>query len=123
MRFAAKLLPLLVILLPLVAGSGRAQESGQPAGARFAYEALSGEKWCVVIDETEQRQYKALLGNTLNFSADGKHVVYADDREGKSRFPEIFNVCGGHVVFDSADTFHYIGRKEGVVYLVEEKIR
>jgi shikimate kinase len=59
-----------------------------------AYVAKVSDKWFVVVDGKEEKQY--------------------DD---------IVTLGGGKVVFDSEDSLHYLARKGNSIYLVEEKIK
>ena len=66
-----------------------------PDSRRVAYGAGVGNKWFVVVDGKEEKQYD-----------------------------KIFIAGGGKVIFDSPDSFHYLALKEGSkIYLVEERIK
>ncbi|MDQ7779274.1 MAG: hypothetical protein RDV41_06145 [Planctomycetota bacterium] len=105
-----------------------------PDSRRLAYLASDGKQWRVVIDGVEGKAYDVILADTPAFSPDGKHMVFfamardgspfvvVDDREGKPNYPNIYNISGGRVVFDSSTTFHYFAGKDGKIFLVEEEI-
>jgi hypothetical protein len=65
-----------------------------PDSKRVAYGAIVGNKWFVVMDGKEDKQY--------------------DD---------IVILGGGKIVFDSADSLHYLALKGNSIYLVEEKMK
>jgi hypothetical protein len=100
-----------------------------PDSVRLAYRARVGKKWCVVVDGEEEKQYDYTWA--LIFSLDSKHLAYAaevgyknfvllDGKEGK-RYDGIPK--RGRIIFDSADTLHYLVWKGREIYLVEEKIK
>ncbi|HDQ00517.1 MAG TPA: hypothetical protein ENN22_15225 [bacterium] len=65
-----------------------------PDSRRVAYAAKAGNKWFVVVDGKEEKQYDGIV--TLG---------------------------GGRVIFDSPDSLHYLAFKGSSIYLVEERIR
>lgn len=76
-------------------------------------------------------QYDGIIEGSLIFSPDSKHLVYGvsnsdgqfvvmDGKDGKRYDSIIFIYDGGGIIFDSPDLFHYLARKNGGIYLVEE---
>ena len=61
---------------------------------RVAYVAQVGNKWFVVVDGDEGKQYDSVV-----------------------------TIGGGGIVFDSPDRLHYLAMKGNSIYLVEERIR
>ena len=93
-----------------------------------------GDKWFVVVDGKEGKQYDWVRVDTLIFSPDSTRLIYEakksnkvfvvlDEKEGR-QYDSI--LCGwpmgGWIIFDSHDNFHYLARKNDGVYLVEERI-
>ena len=74
----------------------------------------SGEDHSPVFSPDSKRvAYDAQVGN--------KRVVVIDGKEGKA-YDDLPR--GSRIVFDSADSLHYLAMKEGrSVYLVEEKLK
>jgi hypothetical protein len=50
-----------------------------------------------------------------------KQVVVVDGKEGK-QYDNIVVTGGGKIIFDSADSLHYLALKGDEIYLVEERI-
>ena len=90
----------------------------------------------VIVDGQEGKRYDGIGRNSLVFSPDGKHVVYAATA-GAKQFAVLdgtegaqYDIAGkGGIMFDSANTFHYltvtnnISLKLGDAYLVEHRIK
>jgi hypothetical protein len=104
-----------------------------PDGKRVAYGARVGNKWFVVVDGKEKKQYDGIGKGSLIFSPDGKRVAYGaevgdkwfvvvDGKEEKQYDDPLF-WAGGRIVFDSPDGLHYLAREGSKIYLVEEKIK
>src|SRR3989338_7143686 len=102
-------------------------------GKRVAYGAQVGNKWLVVVDGKEERQYDGIGQSTLIFSPDGKRVAYGaqvgnkwlvvvDGKEGR-QYDDLFAWAGGRIVFNSPDGLHYLASEGNKIYLVEEKIK
>jgi len=122
-----------------------------PDSKHFAYTAKvytdgGSGKWFVVVDGQEGKQYDSVGYPT--FSPDSKHVAYTanlgdsvfggkcfvvvDGVEGK-QYDGVAGVGWSYeygtfirsvnIVFDSSDSFRYVGREGNKVYLVKEKIR
>ena len=98
----------------------------------MAYAAKADNKWFVVVNGNEGKQYDG-LGSPLLFSPDSKRMAYAakasnktfivvDGKEG-NQYDAIVTPEGGRIVFDSFDSFHYLAVKGNNIYLVEEKIK
>ena len=84
-----------------------------------------------VINSSIGNQYDGIIEGSLLFSPDSKHLVYGvsnsdgqfvvvDGKDGKRYDSIIFIYDGGGIMFDSPDRFHYLARKNGGIYLVEE---
>ena len=54
-----------------------------PNGKRVAYMAKSSDRWFVVVDGKEEKQYDGILQDSLIFSPDSKHVAYASQLSNK----------------------------------------
>ena len=102
-----------------------------PDSQRVAYVASVGNKWLVIVDGEEGKQYDGIGEGSLIFSPDSQRVAYAarvgnkllvvvDGEEGK-QYDDI--VRGGRIVFDSPDSLHYLALKGNRVYLVEENVK
>ncbi|MFH0870406.1 MAG: hypothetical protein V1866_05110, partial [archaeon] len=65
-----------------------------PDSKRLAYVAKDGDSQLVVVDETEGKQ-----------------------------FDNISKIKGGHIIFDSNDSFHYLVAQGNVIWLVQEEIQ
>jgi hypothetical protein len=76
--------------------SGSANESLRvsPDSKRVAYTVVAGTKQFVVVDGKEGKQYNGII-----------------------------NFGGGRIVFDSADSLHYLALKGTGIYLVQESIK
>ena len=102
----------------------------------MAYGARAGSKQCVVVDGKEEKQYDAIVEGTLVFSPDSKRVAYGaragsrvfvvmDGKEG-NQYDAIIALGtkgAGRIVFDSADSLHYLAAKGRGIYLVEERTK
>jgi hypothetical protein len=99
-----------------------------PDSQRVAYGAVVSDKWFVVVDGKEEQQYDG-IGAPI-FSPDSQRVAYGagvgnkqfvvvDGKEGKP----YDGIVGGRIVFDSADSLHYLAFKGTDFYLVEERIK
>jgi Tol biopolymer transport system component len=105
-----------------------------PDSKHFAYTAVMGNKWFVVVDGKEQKKYDEVP--SLIFSPDSKHLAYVafrdkkqfvvlDGVEGK-QYDGIFKVGGVGIakfIFDSPDALHYLAVNGNSLYLVEEIIK
>lgn len=107
-----------------------------PDSQHLAYVAGIGEKWLVVMDGEEGKQYDGIGAGTLIFSPNSQHLAYAarigekrfvvaDGQEGK-QYDGIINLYGARIVFDSPDRLHYLAvnyaNNKMNIYLVQEKI-
>ena len=104
-----------------------------PDSKRVAYAAGVGDKWFVVVDGKEEKQYDGIGEGTPIFSPDSKRVAYAaqvgnkrfvvvDGKEEK-QYDGIVTIGGGRIVFDSSDSLHYLALKGKGIFLVEERIK
>ncbi len=104
-----------------------------PDSKRVAYVARTSSKQRVVVDGKEEKQYDAIVVGTLVFSPDSKHVAYvarADSRvfvvmdsKEEKQYDAIIALGTngeGRIVFDSANSLHYLAAKGQGIYLVEE---
>lgn len=107
---------------------------------RLVYAARNGSQQFVVVDGIEGKAYDRVIRASVVFSPDSQHLVYAaqsgnyqfvvlDNTEGKA-YDEVYVgsemgiVIGGRkVIFDSANTFHYLARQGNEIYLIQEKIQ
>ncbi|MBN2477525.1 MAG: PD40 domain-containing protein [Pirellulales bacterium] len=100
-------------------------------GRRWGHIARLGNASFVVVDGRRNRRYDMV--GYLTFTPDGAHYVYAatrgkeaftvvDDQEAARRYEAIWTVPEARLPFDSAKRFHYLGLKQGNVYLVEEDV-
>jgi hypothetical protein len=100
-----------------------------PDSQRVAYVAQLGDKQLVVVDGKEEEPYDGI--GTLIFSLDSQRVAYGaqvGDKwfvvvDGKEEKPYDGIVRGGSIIFDSADSLHYLALKGADIYLVEERIQ
>jgi hypothetical protein len=103
-----------------------------PDSKQVTYAAQVGNKLFVVIDGKEGKQYDGILAGTPLFSPDSKQVAYGaqvgnkwfvvvDGKEGK-QYDDIITKGGGSIIFDSANSFHYLVRIGEDIFLVEERI-
>jgi WD40 repeat protein len=99
---------------------------------RLGYVAHSGKATFVVVDGKRKERYDRV--GYLNFSPDAEHFAYAatrgnaaaftvvDDLEAAHHYEAIWNVRGQKLLFDQRKKFHYLGLKQGSIFLVEEEI-
>ena len=73
-----------------------------PDSRHIAYVSIKGPKMSVTVDRSENQEYE-ILGST-------------------STTPSAADMNIQSIVFDSADRFHYLVRKDDAIYVVEEKI-
>jgi len=84
-----------------------------------------------VVKSGKSKQYDGIIEGSLMFSPDSNHLVYGalnsdgqfvvvDGKDGKRYDFIIFIYNGGMIMFDSSDRLHYLARKDGSIYLVEE---
>ena len=101
-----------------------------PGGSRLGYVARSGRASFVVVDAVRKPRYDMV--GYLTFTPDGRHYVYAatkdteaftvvDDQEAAHRYEAIWTVPDARLIFDAQKKYHYLGLKEGNLYLVEEE--
>ena len=101
-----------------------------PSGKHLGYVGLSGKASFVVIDGRRKARYD--LVGYLNFTPDNEHYVYAatrgdraftvvDDQEAAHQYESIWLDRGRKMPFDQRKKFHYLGLKQGQIYLVEEE--
>ncbi len=97
-----------------------------PDNNHFAYAAEMDSKRMIVVDEKESSKYNDVM--LICFSPDNKHVVSAV-RIGDKENVVVDGVNGesydsvmgqGNIVFDSPNSFHYLGLKGGEIFLVQE---
>ena len=98
---------------------------------QLIYIAQLGSKQFVVVDGKEGIRYDGV--SALTFTPDYQHLAYVaqggnkqfvvfDETEGK-QYDNIVTEGGGQIIFDSADSFHYLVLEGGnTVYLIEERI-
>lgn len=104
-----------------------------PDSTRYAYKDVKtswipldtgiSASW-VVVDGVKGKKYKGV--GDITFSPDSKHVAYTAS-DGKKGFLIVDEIRGkedmsGSVVWDSADRFHYLDRRDNSIYLVEETL-
>ncbi len=101
-----------------------------PNSQRLAYVAKAGRNSCVVVDEKRRHRYD--LVGYLTFTPDNRAPVYVamnskkaftvvNEAEAARQYDGIWNVRGEKLIFDSPKKFHYLGVREGKMYLVEEE--
>jgi acetyl esterase/lipase/Tol biopolymer transport system component len=112
-------------------GIGAGAPLFSPDSTRVAYPARIGSNWFMVVDGKEEKQYDGIRGDTLLFSPDSTHMAYAaqmgnkwfvvvDGKEEK-QYDGIVTLGGGKILFDSADSLHYLALKGSSIYLLEER--
>lgn len=104
-----------------------------PDSQRLAYGATLDNQWFVNVDGQEQPRYDSIAADSLRFSPDSKHLAYAAqtgdnwfvsvDGEAEQPYDGIITLGGGRIVFDSPQTFHYLGVKRADIYLVGGKVK
>lgn len=104
-----------------------------PDSGRFAYVARKSTDWFSVIDGKQGKAHPFIFGNSLVFTADGRHTLFAtktgnkrfvvlDDRPGQG-YDLIFAEGDQPLMLDSERSFHYLALKGDSVFVVEEKIK
>ncbi len=104
-----------------------------PDSARFAYAARRGPDWYAVVDGKQGKSHPQILGNSLAFTADGRHVLFvarsggrscvvAGDRPGRP-YHLLFSEQDRPIAVDSAGAFHYLALRGDSAFVVEERIR
>jgi acetyl esterase/lipase len=104
-----------------------------PDSTRLAYAARTGTKWFIVVDGKEEKQYDGVRAAAPLFSPDGTHMAYAaqmgtkwfvvvDGKEEK-RYDGVVALGGGKILFDSADSLHYLAFNDSGIYLLEERTK
>jgi len=99
---------------------------------RMAYKIRSGDKYHLVIDGKIGKAYDFIWVGTPVLTPDGDHIIYIaresniiflvlDENESERKFDGISTI-GGNIIFDSPEKFHYIARRGGAIYFVEESI-
>jgi len=99
--------------------------------ARLVYVVQGKDAACVVVQKTKGKRYDSIRWQESLLSPDGRRVVYIA-KEGKKEFvvvgktegPKYDAILVGRkgIVFDSPNTFHYIGRQGNSFFLVTEKL-
>jgi hypothetical protein len=103
-----------------------------PDSQQLAYIAKDGYRHFVVLDGKEGHYYDDIKSDSLIFSPDGQRLAYiaqvgnkqfvvVDGIEGK-QYDAIITGVGGTIIFDYADSFHYLALEGNSVYLVEERL-
>ena len=105
-----------------------------PDSRRVTYITRAGNKSVVVVDGKKEKEYYLIEPRSLVFSPDSQRVAYAarvdrrkefavvDGEEGK-QYDGIVALGGGRIVFDSPDSFYYLGRRGDKIYLVQETLK
>jgi len=99
-----------------------------PDSKRVAYDAQRGQKWLVVVDGVEGKEYDGI--GALLFSRGSKRVAYAAKRgqkwlvvvdgfEGKEY--GVF-LRGSRLVFDGPDSLHDLAHRNREFFLVEIQV-
>jgi Tol biopolymer transport system component len=102
-----------------------------PDSSKLAYAARLGRAAFAVADGKRYPRYDSVAH--LTFSPDNQRLVYAaaagykaftvvDDKEAAHRYEAIWTVPEARLIFDSRKQFHYLGQKDGGLYLVEEQL-
>lgn len=104
-----------------------------PDSARFAYVARRGPDWFAVVDGRPGTSHPRIFGNSLAFTADGRHVLFASRSGGRSYavagdrpgapYHLLFAEDDRPIAIDSAGAFHYLALRGDSVFVVEERIR
>ena len=104
-----------------------------PDSKRVAYGAREGVTWFVVVDEKEEKQYDDIGQGSPLFSPDSKRVAYGArvgnkwcvvvDRKEEKQYDGIVTKREGSIIFDSAESLHYLALIGNDIYLVEERIK
>ena len=80
--------------------------------------------WRVITDEGPGPTYAAIVGGTVCFSPDSKHLAYSA-WDGKEHFLVLDGTTGSHfdavgdVTFESASLLRAIGIRDGEIFRVE----
>ena len=97
-----------------------------PDNMHVAYGARKGNKWFIVVDGQEGKQYDGIVEGTLVFSPDSKRVAYGAKMgkkwlvviDGKEEKQYDGIVKGSIIKFGSDGSFYYLVRKGNGFYLV-----
>lgn len=102
-----------------------------PDSKRLAFAVKSGDKWCVVVDGAEGKQYDTFAGWNVVFSPDSRHFVYLASFGGKLK---IFvdnqprgeydgSIRAGRIVFNAPADFHVLLTHKDEVFCVSVTIK
>ena len=104
-----------------------------PDSRRVAYVAQVGNKWFVVVDSKEEKQYDSIGAGAPIFSPVSRRVAYVaqvgnkcfvvvDGKEEK-QYDGIVTIRGGKIIFHATDSLYYLAQKGESIFLVEERIK
>ncbi|HOK09764.1 MAG TPA: hypothetical protein PLJ10_08900, partial [Candidatus Hydrogenedens sp.] len=98
-----------------------------PDSRRVAYSAKRGDKWVVVVDGVEGKEYDGIGAGSLIFSPDSRRVAYSAKRGGKwvvvvdgvegKEYGVV--LTGSNLVFDSPTHLHTLAGRGNEVFLLE----
>lgn len=101
-----------------------------PDGSRLGYIAKAGRNTFAVIEGRRLPRYD--MAGYLTFSPNGRAVYAAtrgdkaftvvEDQEAAHHYQEIWTSPDAKLNFDDPQRFHYLGLKEGQIFLVEEEL-
>lgn len=101
-----------------------------PDGSKLGYIAKSGRNTFAVVEGTRLPRYD--MAGYLTFSPLGRAVYAAtrgekaftvvEDQEAAHHYQEIWTSPAAKLVFDDPQRFHYLGLKDGQIFLVEEEL-
>ena len=101
-----------------------------PDGKRLGYIAKAGRNTFAVVEGERLPRYD--MAGYLTFSPSGRAVYAAtrgdkaftvvEDQEAAHHYEEIWTSPDAKLIFDDAQRFHYLGLKQGQLFLVEEEL-
>lgn len=101
-----------------------------PDGSRLGYIAKAGRNTFAVVEGARLPRYD--MAGYLTFSPNGRAVYAAtrgekaftvvEDQEAAHHYQEIWTSPNAKLNFDDPQRFHYLGLKQGQIFLVEEEL-